>query len=68
MLVAGSDGREARHKLFRQKRKSKDFVDRTMIKAIGMCEIDNPKERPSARQVAKFLKRALKKYARKRSN
>jgi hypothetical protein len=42
------------------KRISQDFVDQTMIKAIGMCMKADPKERASAREVADFLEQALK--------
>jgi serine/threonine protein kinase len=38
---------------------STHLFETTVLKAMDMCFVSNPKERPSAREVANFLQRAV---------
>jgi len=47
--------KHARPEIPEEMRTSNNFVDQTMVKVIDMCMKENPKERPTAREVVDFL-------------
>lgn len=43
----------------KEMRESRDFVDRTIVKAIDLCMKENPEDRPNAREVADLFKASM---------
>ena len=54
--------KHGRPEIPKDKRSSDDYLDQTMVKVIDMCMKENPEDRPTARQVATFLKASLNEH------